>query len=72
LIVDRSITRGNESVEAEEETEKYTLTAYVHLAPSFPLGSMLSAVAGKNFSYVSAELYKDSGFASSGSIGNGS
>ena len=69
LVVNRPITRGNESIEAEEETEKYTLTAYVHLAPSFPLGSMLSAVVGKNFSYVSAELYKDNSFASSGSIG---
>jgi len=45
------------------------LTTYVHLAPSFPLGSMLSAVVGKSFSYVSAELYKDNSFASSGSIG---
>ena len=69
LIVDRSIIRGNESIEAEEETEKYSLTVYVHLAPSFPLGSMLSAVVGKSFSYVSAELYKDNSFASSGSIG---
>ena len=69
LIVERPITRGNESTEEEEETEKYSLTTYVHLAPSFPLGSMLSAVVGKNFSYVSAELYKDNSFASSGSIG---
>ena len=69
LVVERPITRGNESIEEEEETEKYSLTAYVHLAPSFPLGSMLSAVVGKNFSYVSAELYKDDSFASSGSIG---
>jgi len=69
LIVERPIIRGNESIEEEEETEKYSLTTYVHLAPSFPLGSMLSAVVGKSFSYVSAELYKDNSFASSGSIG---
>jgi len=69
LVVERPITKGNESIEGEEETEKYSLTAYVHLASSFPLGSMLSAVVGKNFSYISAELYKDNSFASSGSIG---
>lgn len=33
----------------------YTLTAFVHLAPSAPMGSALSLLTGKNFSYISAE-----------------
>jgi len=44
------------SVDGEEE-DKYSLTTYVHLAPSFPMGSVLSAVTGKDVSHISAELY---------------
>jgi len=51
----------------KEETEKYNLTAYVHLVPSFPLGSIFSLL-GKNFSYISAELFKDNTFASRASV----
>ncbi|MCD6236539.1 MAG: hypothetical protein J7K13_01105 [Thermoplasmata archaeon] len=51
-----------------EEKKRYGLTAYVHLAPSFPLGSLLSAASGKNFSYLYAELYREA-LVSSGSIG---
>ena len=65
----RPISRGNESVKKESDTEKYTLTATVHYAPSFPLGAMLSAVSGKNISYINAELYMANSYASSGSLG---
>ena len=65
----RPITRGNVSIETDDEEEKrYTLTTYVHLAPSFPLGSLLSAGSGWNISYLSAELYKENDLSSSGSI----
>ena len=53
----------------DEEVEKYTLTAFVHFAPSFPLGSVFSALLGFNFSYVQAELYKEQNQVSSGSVG---
>lgn len=57
---DNNVTNG------EEEREKYSLTTYVHFAPSFLLGSALSTLLNTNFSYISVELYKDSSFISSG------
>jgi len=69
LDEDRPVLRGNESIEEEDDTEKYTLTATVHYAPSFPLGAMLSAVSGKNISFINAELYKSNSYTSSGSLG---
>lgn len=53
----------------EDDIEKYSLKTYVHLAPSFPLGTLLSAALGKNFSYIYAELFKETSFKSSGSVG---
>ena len=56
-----------ENITKIEEKKRFSLTAYVHLASSFPLGSLLSAATGKNLSYIYAELYKDNGdFLSSG------
>ncbi len=53
----------------EAEKGECSLTAYVHFAPSFPLGLLLSAALGKNIPYIYAELYKDDGsFISSGDI----
>ncbi|MEA3458921.1 MAG: hypothetical protein U9R21_09635 [Candidatus Thermoplasmatota archaeon] len=69
LVGDRPIYRGNVSDEPEEEKERYALTAYLHRARSFPMGSLLSAGLGRNISYISAELYKDDSLASSGSAG---
>ena len=61
--------RQNVSKEKEEEIEQYALTIYTHLAPSSPLGSLLSVALGKNFSYIYAELYKNDGtLMSSGTI----
>lgn len=70
LIKYRPIKRGNLSTEpSDDDTDRYILTAVVHFESSFPLGSLLSALRGKNFSYLSAELFKDDTFTSSGSIG---
>jgi hypothetical protein len=71
LIPQRPSVRDNATTNngGNEEKEKYTLTTYVHLAPTFPLGAMLSAVTGKNISYLNAELYKAGSFSSSGSPG---
>jgi hypothetical protein len=52
----------------EEEIVKYSLKTYVHLAPSAPLGSLLSAALGKNIPYIYAELYKENNFKSSGVV----
>ena len=68
LIKNRPINRGNGTIDTPtEETERYTLKAAIHLEPSFPLGPLLSAATGKNFSYLTAELYRDDALASSGS-----
>ena len=68
LIKHRPINRGNGTIDTPvEETERYSLKAAIHLEPSFPLGPLLSAATGKNFSYLTAELYRDDALASSGS-----
>jgi len=67
LIKNIPIFRGN--VTEEEEVEKYQLTAFVHFAPSAPMGSLLSALIGKNIPYIFAELYKEDDLKSSGSVG---
>jgi hypothetical protein len=48
------------------EGKKYNLTIFTHLARSFPLGSLVSAASGKNFSYTYAELYQNGNLISSG------
>lgn len=68
LVKTRPSLRENVTGGKKEEKERYSLTTYVHFAPSVPLGSLLSAALGKNFSYIYAELYKDSNLKSSGSV----
>jgi hypothetical protein len=64
----RPTLRENITQEETEELERFSLSTYVHLAPSMVLGSLLSAATGKKFAYIYAELYKDNGFKSSGSV----
>ena len=52
-----------------EETEGYKLTVFVHLVPSVPMGSAFAALFGRNFSYISAELYKEEELIISGAAG---
>jgi len=47
------------------DVEKHSLSIKVHQARSFPMGSSLSALFGKNFSYIVVELYKDGEYVSS-------
>jgi len=63
-ILREDITEGE-----EEEVERFSLTTFVHFAPSVPLGSLLSAATGKKMPYIYAELFKDNSFKSSGSVG---
>ena len=65
----KPISRGNVTVEPEEEVEKYELTAFVRNAWSAPLGAVLAAATGKAIPYIYAELYSVDGIASSGSVG---
>ncbi|KYK23653.1 hypothetical protein AYK24_07170 [Thermoplasmatales archaeon SG8-52-4] len=57
-------TQDDNITDDEKETDEFNLTAYVHLAPSFPFGSFLYAL-GKNVSYLSAEVYKENSTTSS-------
>lgn len=66
----KSIPIKRENVTDEKEgKKKYTLTTYIHLAPSAPMGSLLSAALGKNVPYINAELYKENSLISSGTAG---
>jgi hypothetical protein len=54
--------------EPQHEGETHQLTVVVHQAPSFPYGAALSALLGRNLSYVTAELYKDDHFVCSATL----
>ncbi len=68
IVTQRPVGREDVSVGPVEEQERYSLTAFVHFARSCPLGVLLSAVSGKKFSYIYAELIRDNSIASSGSV----
>jgi len=61
-------TNGDDITNGEEEKEKFNLTAYVHLAQSFPFGSLLSTGLGWNVAYLSAEVYRENSYTSTASI----
>ena len=65
LVKYRPLLNGSVSSGVQEE-KKYNLTIFTHLASSFPLGSLISAASGKNFSYTYAELYQNGNLISSG------
>ena len=67
LVNNYPVSRENVT-DDEEEGEKYTLTVTVHLAPSAPMGSLLSAALGKKIPYISAELYKENTYKSIGAL----
>lgn len=53
---------GNDQQPSHENksTRYHTLMVYVHEAPSFPFGSVLSVVTGRQFPYINVELSIDS------------
>jgi hypothetical protein len=69
-ILVKSIPVLRENVtDEQEDIEKYSLTVTVHLGPTAPMGSLLSAAIGRNIPYISAELYRENSFKSAGSVG---
>ncbi len=48
-----------------EEEEFFTVKTFIHLAPSTPMGTLLSLLTGKNFSYITVELYQGDRFIAS-------
>jgi hypothetical protein len=61
--------KGDDVSDVEEDSKGFDLTTFVHMSPSIPMGSLLSAALGKNFPYISAELYKENNLKSSGTVG---
>ncbi len=51
---------SDESFADGSSAEQYALTVFVHAAPSFPFGSVFSAVTGRRFPYITVEVYRDS------------
>jgi len=58
LIKLRSSYQNNITYNYEAEGS-CSLTAYIHFAPSIPIGSTLCLLTGKKIPYITAELYKD-------------
>jgi len=50
----------------DEETEDYKLTIFVHNAYAIPMGAALSGLTGRNFGYITAELYRSTEVIGSG------
>lgn len=67
LFPDIPIYREKIKKDGKEE-ERYSLTVYVHNAPSDPFGPILSTVLGTRIPYASVEIYKDGNIKSSGSV----
>jgi uncharacterized protein (TIRG00374 family) len=59
-------TRGKNVSTKIPDQDTFSLTTYIHAAPAIPLGSILTAATGRNFPYISAELYKADNLLSSG------
>ena len=66
LIKVRPGSRKKITDEEQDEKDMYSLTVFPHLAPSAPMGTLLSLLTGKNISYISAELYQDGKLISTG------
>ncbi|GAG30725.1 unnamed protein product, partial [marine sediment metagenome] len=63
------LIQGENVTDGVAEEKGFALTTFIHLAPSIPMGSLLSAALGKNIPYISAEIYKENEFKSSGTTG---
>lgn len=59
-------SQTEEITENIKEKETYSLTIFLHIAPSVPMGFPLSVLTGKNLSYISAELYHNENIMSTG------
>ena len=62
LVKIKPLTEEGIENNSENSIEKHTLEVAVHLAPSIPMGSSLSALFGLNLSYINVELFKNEEF----------
>jgi len=63
----KPVSEANNSSKNNQIQDRYSLTVFVHNAPSVPFGSALSALTGRNFSFITVELYREEELVSSGS-----
>ncbi len=59
----------NQSTNENTSTKRFSLSVSVHDAPTVPLGSALSALTGKNFPYITVEVYRDTQLVCAGTAG---
>ncbi len=69
LVPMKPLVRDNQSSEENTFTDRFSLTVYVHNAPSYPFGSVLAAITGRRFPYINVEVYRDTELMSSGTAG---
>jgi hypothetical protein len=67
LVKLKPVSETNNSFKNNQTQDRYSLTVYVHNTPSVPFGSALSALTGRNFSFITVELYREDELVSSGS-----
>jgi hypothetical protein len=67
LVKLKPASEANSSSENNQTQDRYSLTVYVHNALSIPFGSALSALTGRNFPYITVEVYREEELVSSGS-----
>lgn len=61
LALIKPLVSNGDTIDVDQK-EKYTVDVSVHFASSFPMGSGLSALTGKNIPYLTVELFKDNEF----------
>lgn len=59
----------NQSTNENTSTKRFSLTVSVHDATTVPLGSALAALTGKNFPYITVEVYHDDQLVCAGTAG---
>jgi hypothetical protein len=69
LVPLKPFISDNQSSEKNTSADRFSLTVFVHAAPSFPLGSVLSVVTGRDFPFITVEVYRDDELMSSGTAG---
>jgi hypothetical protein len=69
LVPMKPLVRDDQSPEDSIQESRFSLDVYVHEAPSFPLGSALSAITGRNFPYINVEVYRDNALVCAGTAG---
>ena len=66
LVKLKPSTKQNNATDENTTQNRYSLQVSVHGAPSFPFGSVFSALTGRDFPYLTVEAYRDNSLVSSG------